>query len=228
MTPLKTDLLITLIEGRPITPEIARDVLSACITSERAMKTISHDIAAYLELKWYSLSGTALRKRIADANHELFRSLALLDYKVQNLYAEKEKEKSYAETGVASVSSSEAGTSKGKGSPAKAPRNHEPAPMAWQRNLPTPHWAVEIQKSATKTRHFATLLRNPSSCDLSPEIEKVYDEMLEVYELQRLNLVAVVGIMRDRLASFHGGDKKVWEEMTVEGPHVGRWLPDCL
>lgn len=219
MFPFKT-VLITFIEGQPITLEIARDVLSAYITSERAMKTISHDIAAYLEpRKWYSLSGAASRKRIADANYELFRQLALLDYKVQHFY--EQKEKTYAQTSVAygSVSDFEEDRSKGPG---------EPNPVPKSRSLPPPQWAVEIQKSAAKTRHFATLLRNPSSCASLVEIEKVYDDMLEVYELQRLNLVAVVGIMRGRLASFDGGDKKVWKEMMVEGPHVGWWLPDCL
>lgn len=42
-----------------------------------------------------------------------------------------------------------------------------------------------------------------------------------MYELQRLNLVAVVGIMRGLLAAFDGGDKKFLKEVTAEGPVMG-------
>ncbi|KAF2451966.1 hypothetical protein P171DRAFT_478986 [Karstenula rhodostoma CBS 690.94] len=210
MPPFKTDLLLAFIEGQPITPEIARDVLNTCTTSQAAMHTISHAIAAYLDSPWYNLSGAASRKHIEDTNHELFRSLALLDYKVQHLYAE---------TPVAS--SSEAGKGRDK-APAKGKA------MSKHHSMPPPHWAVEVQKSAIKSRQFTTLLRSHSSDTPAAQIEKVYNDMLDVYELQRLNLVAVVGVMRGLLAAFDGGDGTVWKERMAEGPAVGWWLPDCL
>lgn len=191
--------LVAMIEGQPITPEIAREVKTVCYAAQEAMNSILRDIAACLDAKWYSLTGST-RKRIIDINHELCRILAVLNQKVQHLYAEKED-----------LSADVRGDS-------AVPK---------RRTVPPPHWAREVQKSAEKSRHFARLLNNQNSGVSAADVDMIYNDMLDAYELQRLNLVAVVGTVRRLLAALDDRSK-VWKQVTAEGPQVGQWLPDHL
>lgn len=200
MAPMNTDILFTFVDGRPITPEIALDVLDACHLAQESMSEISKQIANYLEAPWYQFAGAASRKRIATGNHDLFQELGLLNAKVHHLYKNQADARSSA---------------KSKSVKSKT------------ENFILPHWAEEVRKSAAKSRQFATWLQNKSESASAVELEKVYNEMLDVYELHRLNLQAVVGMMRDLLAAFESGERKVRNHDWMKGdPTFCRWLPD--
>lgn len=96
-------------------------------------------------------------------------------------------------------------------------------------NIETPmaRWAEEIQKSASRFRQYAAWLESRASAP-ADEYTKVYNEMLDVYELHRLNLNAVMGTMTGLLSSLDARDKRVWQpQANMHAPPLWRWMSDA-
>ncbi|KAJ4351189.1 uncharacterized protein N0V89_006528 [Didymosphaeria variabile] len=212
MAPFTTSFLYTILDNQPISPEIAQEVLSTCHTAQEAMASISTLMVNYLDAPWYQFKWVTARKHIMDMNYDMFRSLDILNTKLNHLYVDRSPDSS----SLASASSNEN-------------KVHDmpmlPREMQSSGSFTLPRWAEEVQKSASKTRQYAAWLRSRSETASAQQIEKLYAEMMDVYELQRLNLQAVVGMMRGILASCEAGDGGVWKS-DVSEELLWRWLPD--
>jgi hypothetical protein len=99
------------------------------------MHTMFKDISAYLDTPSYHFSAEVSRKRIAEANYDIFRRLSVLDCIVQRLYDRLDAEKTRSpEAGRGDVT----------------PADIYPCELK-----PLPRWALEMQKSAGESRYFA-------------------------------------------------------------------------